>query len=81
MAENQYGHTKIALEEDSDAKIYLIAFRTRKIGGTNKMFSLDQLHKNAFTISVFGHRKFELNLEHLLFLFNVKLSTDILPHF
>ena len=68
MAETQYGHTKIALEEDSYARKHLIAFGMRKMGGTSGLFSLDQSDKNAFTISVFGHKNFELNLKHLLFL-------------
>ena len=81
MVETQYGHTKIALEEDSDARKCLKAFGMRKMSGTSRLFSLDQSDENAFTGSVFGHRNFELNLEHLLFLSDAKLSTDILPYF
>ena len=41
MAETQYGHTKIALEEDSDARKYLKASGMRKMGGASISFSLD----------------------------------------
>ena len=63
VVETQYGHTKIALEEDSDVRKCLIAFGIRKMGGTSRLFLLDQSDENAF-----GHRNFELNLEHLLFI-------------
>ena len=81
VAETQYGHTKIALEEDSDARKYLKASGMRKMGGASTSFSLDQSDENAFAVSVFGRRNFELNFEHLLLLSDANLSTDILPIF
>ena len=57
-AETHYGHTKIALEEDSDAIKCLIALGMRKMGGTSRLFSLDQSNE----------QEFGLNLEYLLFL-------------
>ena len=81
MAETRYGHTKIALEDDSDARKCLITFGMRKMGGTSRLFSLDNSDENEFTVSVFGHSNFQLKLEHLLFLSDANLSTDILPHF
>ena len=59
MAETQYDHTKIALEEDSDARKYLKASGMRKMGGASISFSLDQSDENAFTVSVLGRRNFE----------------------
>ena len=61
-AATQYGDTKIALKEDSDARKCLIAFRMRKMGWTSRLFSLDQSDENTFKVSVFGHRNFELIL-------------------
>ena len=81
VAETQYGLTKLALEDDSDTRKCLIAFGMRKIGGISRLFSLDQSDENAFTVSAFGHRNFELNLEHLLFLSDANQSIDILSHF
>ena len=58
MAETQYGHTKIAVEEDSDARKYLIALGMRRMGGTSRLLSLDQSDENTFTVSVLGHMNF-----------------------
>ena len=66
----------MALEEGSDVRKCLIAFGIRKMGGTSRLFLLDQSDENSF-----GYRNFELNLEHLLFLSDANPSTDILPHF
>ena len=38
VAENQYGHTKISLEKDSDAKKCLIAFGMKKWVGLADFF-------------------------------------------
>ena len=81
VAEIQYGHTKVVLEDNSDARKCLIASRMGKMGWTSRLFLLDHSLENLFTVSVFEHSNFELNLEHLLFLSDVNLHTDILPHF
>ena len=40
----------------------------KKMGGTARLFSLEQSDENGFTGFVFGYKYFELSLEHLLFL-------------
>ena len=57
------------------------SFQSEKNGWDNRFFMLDWSDENVFTVSVFGHKNFEFNLEHLLFLSNASLSIDILPHF
>lgn len=52
-----------------------------KMGRTSGLFSLDQSDENGFRGYVFGHRKFELNLEYFSFLSGANVSTDICPIF
>ena len=81
VAEIQYRHTKVVLEDNSDVRKCLIASRMGKMGWTSRLFLLDHSLENLLTVSVFEHSNFELNLEHLLFLSDANLHTDILPHF
>ena len=79
MAETQYGHTKIALEENSYTRKWLITFGMRKMGGTMDCFvrPIGQKHVHSFCIWAQEFWVKSWTLENLLFLSNAHLSTDI----